>query len=164
MAGLYALLEEGAGVMNTGYIYRIADADKDRLGKVIAQIVGDAGWTFGGAALWEFDSQKGCDNLRPIKHFTKPHDVDVRGDFGHAFSKQGEVRWKRRDTDHYDVLILSEQEQGIEGAVRLGDSWETKEKTSLNILQTGDYPSVGYITYHSQNSAVQFIRYTEVQS
>lgn len=148
-----------------GYIYRIARADATMLRKLVADIVGPEGWTFGGAALWDLDAAKQQANLRSIS--SQPVDLtvnlDVRGDFGHAFSDKAEVRWKRRDQDVYDLLVLSEQPQSIADAHPVGGPWTTQENAQLAVMQTGEYQPISYRTYHAPNGAVQFVRYMEVR-
>lgn len=148
-----------------GYIYRIARADAALVRTLVADIVGSTGWTFGGAALWDLDVTQRQSNLRRISSVAGDlgANLDVRGDFGHAFSDAAEVRWKRRDQDVYDVLILSEQERMIENAQPLTGPWTTQRQDNLTMMQTGpDNRPLGYVTYHASNGAVQFIRYREV--
>ena len=98
--------------MTQGYVYRIANADGETLLRVIRAVIALPCWTFGGASVWDFDAAK-RDNLRPISKImsatavTKDH---IKGDFGHAFARNAEVRWKRRDAQTYDVLILTEEQ------------------------------------------------------
>jgi hypothetical protein len=148
-----------------GTVYRIPQADQARLRQLVAAYVELPGWTCGGAALWEFDPQRGQENLRPMTLFNDIHDLRTDGDFGHAFSGAAEVRWKRRDQDTYDVLILSETTLDIADAEPLGASWIVQDSGKLAIIQSTRhrYPPIAYRTYHAPNGAVQFIRYTEVR-
>jgi hypothetical protein len=154
-----------------GYIYRVANADATQVQTIIAQHIGN-GRTFGGAAQWDFDTSKGRENLRPIKQFTGTVALDdLKGDFGHAFSEKAEVRWKRRDDGAYDVLILSEKEQHVDGAVPLhvqhwnnktrswenGD-WTIRRPDKAAIQQTAGRSPITYIDYLAPNGAVQFQR------
>lgn len=147
-----------------GYVYRIPNANSSRLKQVITDIVGKEGWTFGGAILWDFDPDKEQANLQPITSIGTG-DINVTGDFGQAFSQQAEIRWKRRDQDSYDVLVLSEQEADITGAIQIGESWNVQTNNNLQMMYTGE--TQGHIrckTYHTTNGVVQFVRYTEVHS
>jgi hypothetical protein len=173
---VYVSLAIGDKAMNVqqlspGYVYRIAQADDQRLRSVIATHIG-AGSTYGGAAQWDFNSKGGRANLRPITHFTNTATVDISGDFGHAFNRDVEVRWKRRDDGDYDVLILSEQAQMIAGAEPLRQ-WNSKQKIweeyiwriqryrMARIVQSDNRPPIRYIDYLASNGAVQFQRLAE---
>lgn len=161
-----------------GFIYRVERAEKQQLLDLIARHVGDTGWTFGGAAQWDFDPylDDKRKNLREMTPIIAANQVNVAGDFGHAFSADAEVRWKRRDDGAYDVLILSEQEQHIDGATPLcarhwntankawedGD-WTIQRHTGAAIRQTGARSSLIYIDYRAPNGAVQFQRLAGVQ-
>lgn len=160
-----------------GYIYRVASADADELRTLIKQHIGDVGWTFGGAAQWDFDSKGGRGNLREIKPISVADIIDLKGDFGHAFSDNAEVRWKRRDDGKYDVLILSEALRAVEGATLLrvrwwnpktreweDKDWQIRRYAKAAIVQTDSRPVLGYIDYLAPNGAVQFQRLVEVQS
>ncbi len=158
-----------------GYVYRIARADPSLIQAVIDQHVG-SGWTFSGAAQWDFDPTRGRENLQPIEPFVDGASILVKGDFGHAFSRSTEVRWKRRDDGAYDVLILSEQQLSINGATPLylpvadrqpgiseDASWAIRRHIRAAIVQTGMRKPIRYIEYLAPNGAVQFQRLIEVQ-
>lgn len=102
--------------MNKGCLYRIAPTDAARIRTLTQDVVGLPCWSFGGAALWDLDPDKGVNNLCPIKELRRLEDLDLRGDFGHIFSARAEMRWKRRDNGEYDVLVLSEQPLSIAGS------------------------------------------------
>ncbi|HNP69952.1 MAG TPA: hypothetical protein PKK15_02540 [Kouleothrix sp.] len=154
-----------------GYIYRVEHASEQDLLALIARHVGDTGWTFGGAAQWDFVAGSGRGNLRPIERYAAATSINVDGDFGHAFNADAEVRWKRRDDSAYDVLILSEQEQHIDGATPLcvrhwnlktkawedGD-WTIQRHKVAAIRQTAGRSSLIYIDYCAPNGAAQFQR------
>jgi len=154
-----------------GYVCRIAQADAQRLRSIIATHIG-AGSSFGGAAQWDFDTVRGRDNLRPITRFTDATTIELWGDFGHAFNKNSEVRWKRRDDGDYDVLILSDQAQVIADAESLCQ-WNSKQKAlqeycwrirhyqTARIVQSDNRPAIRYIDYLASNGAVQFQRLAE---
>ncbi|NOK59507.1 MAG: hypothetical protein GFH27_549285n31 [Chloroflexi bacterium AL-W] len=161
----------------TGYIYRIPETNGWNLTQLINKTVGQPGWTFGGAILWDFEPVMKSANLRPIKQIGQTY-IDISGDFGHAFSQHAEVRWKRRGKEGYDVLVLSEQTQDetlqrvfsketeeTRKHRQLGESWKVQTNDELKIMQTGpNSRRLRYKTYHAPNGAVQFVRYTEVNS
>lgn len=143
-----------------GYLYRIARADAARVRELAREVVGLPCWSFGGAALWDLDPDKGTDNLRPVKALGRLEDLDLRGDFGHIFSARAEVRWKRRDDGDYDVLVLSEQPLSIAGAQTVGEAWDVEKHPVRKMIQTGQYPPLTYLTYHAPNGAAQLVRYS----
>jgi hypothetical protein len=161
---------------DVGYIYRVASTDADQLRTLINKHVGNGGWTFGGAAQWDFDSRRGRKNLRPIIKIPTEGALDLQGDFGHAFNSDAEVRWKRRDDGGYDVLILSEKEQTVEGGeplrVRWWNSkdnrwedkdWQIRRYTKAGIVRGDNQLVIRYIDYLAPNSAVQFQRLLKVE-
>lgn len=156
-----------------GYMYRVARADKQQLQDVIAMHLGESGWTFGGATQWDFDPyvDDKHTHLRDITPIVPGEQVNIKGDFGHAFNKDIEIRWKRRDDAAYDVLILSETPLSIAGAVELcvrhwdiqtqswvESEWTTQRPDVAAIHQTAGRPSLLYINYCAPNGAVQFQR------
>lgn len=166
---------------NTGYIYRVAHANADTLRRIAGQLVGLPCWTFGGASIWDMRPERGQANLRPMVKLTRPEqlaDIDVSGDFGHAFSHDAEVRWRRIARDDYDVLILSEAPLSVDGASeiaiewRVGEEtelrwhrWQTRESGRLAVVHSGEGRlAIRYVTYHAPGGAAQFMRYTEVLS
>lgn len=149
-----------------GYIYRVAKASAAEVQDIVATQV-KQGSTFGGAAQWDLHTKKLRENLRPIDSFAVAARVNVCGDFGHAFNKHIEVRWKRRDDGDYDVLILSETEPSVDGAVPLdigkNQQWRTRMYAKAAILQTDARLAIAYIDYLAPNGAVQFQRLVEVK-
>lgn len=144
-----------------GYIYRICKATGAEVRQVARQCVGVPCWTFGGAALWDVVPADGRANLRPITKLSDIDRLDIRGDFGHAFSERAEVRWKRLDDDAYDVLILSETELSIAGACPLtceGAPWEIERPAKAMILQTDKQPAIKYVLYRAPLGALQLVR------
>ena len=157
--------------LSIGYIYRVANAGAERLRAIIADHVG-AGSTFGGAAQWDFDAKQHNKNLRPIVPFSAAAPISVSGDFGHAFNKDIEVRWKRRDDGDYDVLILSEKPHVIDKAqpLRWWNSaqgvwedcvWRTRRYEKAAIIQANNLSAIHYIDYLASNGAVQFQQLVE---
>jgi len=158
-----------------GYVYRVASADAEQLRALIEQHVGP-GWAFSGAAQWDFDSRDGGSNLREIAPIPAVDLIDVKGDFGHAFSCKAEVRWKRRDDGKYDVLVLSEQQQMVNGAAHLyvphwnsktriweDGAWTIRRHGTTAIRQVGGRSPISYIDYLAPNGAVQFQRLLKVE-
>lgn len=151
--------------MNTAYTYRIAHADAARLTHLVsAHILHEAHcWTFGGALQWDFAPHNGQRNLRPIDRIATVQPEHLRGDFGHFFSHNAELRWKRRGLDDYDTLILSEQPLTIADATLIG-TWTTSTNRHYHILQDEEHKPLCYIAYHAANGAILFQRFTEVQA
>jgi hypothetical protein len=154
-----------------GYVYRVAKANKTQLLALIAAHV-DAGWIFGGAAQWDFEAGRGTNNLRQLAKLAAGAAIELAGDFGHAFSKRAEVRWKRRDDGDYDVLILREDDPPADGAEPLRwwnsaeDRWEDYEWRTRSYPQAAivwtEGRRIDYIDYLAPNGAVQFQRLVEV--
>jgi hypothetical protein len=154
-----------------GYVYRIAKADTHQLQTIVATHVG-AGWSFGGAAQWDFVAERGRENLRQLAEFAAGAAIELRGDFGHAFSDQAEVRWKRRDDGAYDVLILREDGPPGDGAEPLRwwnsaqERWEDYDWRTRRYEQAAivwhDGKQISYIDYLAPNGAVQFQRLVRV--
>ena len=149
--------------MSTGVIYRVARANAATLRSIVETAIGMPCWTFGGAALWDLDPAKGRENLRAIEPIQAISALDLSGDFGHAFARQAEARWKRIAQDSYDVLILGDTAPAIAGATPLGSEWQTSAPDEMAVLQSGGRPPIGFIYYYAANGAVQFIRYTHLE-
>ncbi|WP_333691594.1 hypothetical protein [Chloroflexus sp.] len=143
-----------------GYIYRITPATAAQVRDLITRYVSLPCWHFSGSHMWDL-SPSSSQHLRPLVKSTNITDITLSGDFGHAFSPQAEVRWKRLGDDEYDVLILSEQARTVNGAQTLVDGWEVRQHTPRRLLQSGNRPSIEYLTYHAPNGAAQFIRYVQ---
>jgi len=103
-----------------GRLYRCAKADGDTIRRLVGELVGLPCWSFGGAVLWDVEPDKKRDNLRPISAISDLAKLDLSGDFGHAFSAQAELRWKRRDAQCYDLLLLTERSLSPEQAGQFG--------------------------------------------
>jgi hypothetical protein len=164
-------------IAEQGYIYRLAPITEQRLRALIAEHVGDAGWTFGGASQWDFDPhlEDKRKNLREVAPIGAAQALSLSGDFGHAFAPAAEVRWKRRDDGAYDVLVLSEAQLTIAGAAALyaphlnsatsareEGGWTVRRPDAAAIRQTAGRPSIAYIDYLAPNGAVQFQRLVRV--
>lgn len=135
-----------------GYIYRCAPVTAAQLLDLIKQQVGLPCWHFSGTHLWQAPALTALGYSAQI-------DGDVNSDFGHAFSQQAEVRWKRLADDAFDVLILSEQPRTIPGARTLASDWEVREHPQRPLIQSGKRQRLVYYTYHAPNGAAQFTRY-----
>ncbi len=141
-----------------GYIYRISPATASLIRALVQQYVSLPCWHFWGAHLWDLNPTDG-QYLQPL---TRTNTITLKGDFGHAFSPQAEVRWKRLGDDEYDVLILSEQALTIAGAQTLAAEWDARvHHPQRHLHQSGNRPNIHYLTYHAPNGAAQFIRYIE---
>ncbi|GAB4442412.1 MAG: hypothetical protein OHK0015_40980 [Chloroflexi bacterium OHK40] len=151
----------------SGYLYRIPKADSTTLRATVATVVGFPCTSFGGAALWEFDPAAGRDNLRRLQTVASAEQIAVTGDFGHAFGRTAEVRWRRRNQEHYDILILTDTPGAPAGARPLGGvdvPWATSVPEGARLLLSDEYSGpVRYIAYHAPNGAVQFLSYREEQ-
>ncbi len=95
-------------------------------------------------------------------HDLQFEDKHRRYTFGHVFSARAELRWKRQQ-QHYDALLLTEQEMASLPALR--DSpfavRSPKNKKAWMVLNPrSGYGRLGYVEYVGQNEAVYFVRYT----
>lgn len=133
-----------------GYIYRCESVDATTLHALIHQYVGLPCYHLSGTNLWQHPA------LQPLTHSDQPN---TDSDFGHAFSDNAEVRWKRLDSNSYDVLILSEQTLNISNAKVLATDWDVREHRLRPIFQSGQRRAITYYTYHAPNGAAQYTRY-----
>lgn len=117
------------------YMYRLAPASAAQVQQLVRQALDGSGWAFGGAAIWDLQGA-GRENLRPIVSLPADAAPNVSGDFGHAFNKNAEVRWKRIDAASYDVLVLAEQPLPLEGVKRLERGWKADKDDRLVAFQT----------------------------
>lgn len=160
-----------------GYLYRCAQADGATLRSLVQDLIGLPCWSFSAAILWDVEPDKKSANLRPISKVSDLTTLDIRGDFGHAFSQQAELRWKRRDAQTYDLLLLTEapllpNQVGLFGAQPL---WEFPEvrRAALGSANLQDTPreeraqGIRYYLdrkeYRDQQGSVRFVRYTTLQ-
>ncbi|HEU4322605.1 MAG TPA: hypothetical protein VFS21_05600 [Roseiflexaceae bacterium] len=144
------------------FLYRIAPAKATQLRDLLAALFPKGGWAYGGAAIWDAVKQ-GAANLRPIDQFDAPEAMDVSGDFGQAFNVERELRWKRIDKEHYDLLVLSEQPVEHHALVslehRLG--WRPDDPDDrFAALQGKGHPSLRFRSYRGPNGGVVLVRYT----
>lgn len=146
---------------NVGYMYRLCEATGAEVRRMVREYVGIPCWTFGGASLWDVVPADGSANLCPITQLSDIERLNIRGDFGHAFSERAEARWKRLDDGAYDLLVLSEAELFIEGACPLtceGEPWEIERPAKAMILQTDKRPAIKYVLYRAPLGALQLVR------
>jgi hypothetical protein len=155
-----------------GYLLRCPHADQTRLRKIITAFLPEECWSFGGALLWDVDSTKGQKNLRAITKGAAAG-VDITGDFGHAFAKDSEVRWKRRDDGDYDVLLLTETLPDMARQTQLHlnqiavfpEVVPITDETAMFLAVPRELqekqlrPRLDYKEYRAANGATQFARY-----
>jgi hypothetical protein len=163
---MYAGLATEDRLMSTGYLYRIANADPERIRSLVDSTVQFPCGEVRGTLLWNIDTQP---QLYSFARVSSAAELDLRGDLGHIFSAQAEVRWKRRNNGSYDVLLLTEQMQTLEGVTPLGGMWATRAislqvRLRRNVQGNQQEPiALRAVEYCAANGAVQFIRYGEVQ-
>lgn len=144
-----------------GYVYRRAPLSEQALRDLIAQYV------FDGSQVFAFAADTVA--LLEIKSYPSAAEVPVAYDFGHVFSGNAEVRWKKTD-EGYDALLLAEHaiaalnDQMISGPLHtrtpLPKAWlvlRTPEDAQKRKVRW----RLGYIEYIGANRAVQFVRYTQ---
>ena len=159
---MYACLETGywVGSMSKqpGYIYRFDNIEQIGLRGLIKNYV-KYGRAFEGNIV----------SLSSPKTFYNADDTEtilLSHDFGYAFGRDAEVRWRRTAQDRFEVLLLTEQEQhGLENATPIGTGWWVRERSQDAQLRMTKGHRVGKVEYMSQggNGAVQFVRYKEVE-
>jgi hypothetical protein len=179
-------LEEGDPTMSVqqkGYAYRLYPLTLDELKAYITQHVfapPDAGkvFAFGGNTV----------DLSPIANVATVDAIPFQDEhgpftFGHVFSQQGELRWKRRgkpccqkqDEPHqeqqgktYDALLLTENGITVLSgqALDLSSPLTVREPKNDNawivLNPRAKYGRLGYKEYVGANQAVYFVRYTHV--
>lgn len=144
-----------------GYVYRRALPNEQALRDLIAQYV------FDGSEVFAFAADTVA--LLEIKSYPSAAEVPVAYDFGHAFSRNAEVRWKKTD-EGYDTLLLAEHaidalhDQMISGPLHI----RTPLSKAWLVLRTPDDARkrkvqwrLGYVEYIGANRAVHFVRYTK---
>jgi hypothetical protein len=144
-----------------GYVYRRASLNEQGLRDLIAQYVFDGSQVFVFAA----------DNIDflEIKPYPSAVEIPVAYDFGHVFSLNAEVRWKKTDTG-YDALLLAEHLIDALSDQMIGTPLNTRmplPKAWL-VLHTPEEARkrkvqwrLGYVEYIGANHTVQFTRYTQ---
>ncbi len=140
-----------------GYLYRFVVPTPTDVRELITQHVftGSEVFAFGGTTT----------KLLSIAAYPDAVAVPVENEFGHAFSLQAEIRWKRRDDDQYDVLLL--MEQAHPNATPLISPLNVRTpataadillKTPPDVTQRRKRWRLGYKEYIASNGAVQFTR------
>ncbi|NTU85975.1 MAG: hypothetical protein HGA45_42725 [Chloroflexales bacterium] len=163
--------------MSKGYLWRLPRADASTLKRLIADLLPETCWSFGGALLWDVrrDLADKRFNLRPINPVASSA-IDISGDFGHAFADTIEVRWKRRDDGDYDVLVLTEQagnpaqQQGLTQIATFPQVEAMAGRKALfldtpaEIRAKKQHYRLDYNEYRAANGATQFVRYVRYES
>jgi len=159
------------------YLYRLAPAGEDQVRALVDQLLGQSGWTFGGASIWDVvqdsDPERLRQNLRAIRLLSAEIPLDVRGDFGHAFNKDVEVRWKRIDAASYDrkridaasydVLVLREQPLAPESLPQLRHALRADPAERVIALQSDEHPPLRGKYYYGRGNGVVLVRYTRLE-
>ena len=160
-----------------GHLYRCAQADGTTLRHLVEHLVGMPCFSFGGMILWDVIPGKGRDNLRPITKISDLATLDISGDFGHAFSAQAELRWKRRDAQTYDLLLLTEQPLSAAQASQVGGkpllvlpTVRTPGDCATNLQDAPHDQRVQGVRYRLEckeyrdgQGSVRFVRYTRLR-
>jgi hypothetical protein len=144
------------------YIARLTSQTEAQLRAIIDQCVG-AGYAFAGDAV----------SLSPPKGFVTAVDLELNNDFGHAYSAQAEVRWRRnpdrgkgQDTS-YNVLVLTEdQRYRPPGAKDITGTWRVRAtQKDRYVMLTGGSGRVRLYEYWDAEGtgATIFARYGEVK-
>lgn len=141
-----------------GYIYRFPRCDATVLRGLIARHI-VRGTAFEGTTV----------ELRPPQSFANADDQQVLsldGDFGHAYTSSAEVRWRQREPELFDVLLLIELpiEAASEHVVEeIVGPWRLRQPSQALLFMTTseDTSRLPYVEYHAPNGAVQFVRYVE---
>lgn len=151
-----------------GYAYRLAAARRqDVLGLAGRLLLGPL-WHFRGATQWDFSAKVGRGNLRPVEQIAALAPEDLAGDFGHLFTAECELRWRRTGDDGYDVLVLREEplepslldELGLHTVgVFLATAPPAEHKGGVLIEER--HGRLGVVEYRDRGSrALRLIRYT----
>jgi len=152
----------------SGYIYRQTNITEAALRELVRQVVfaGDAGRVIAFAA--------NTVDICPVTIYTAAEEIPLQGargplTFGHIFSAQTEVRWKRQG-QRVDLLLLLEQEQPTTIPVEaealtppcgLEARPQAETVSTLFGAPAAIQPLLGTIDYRRRdNHVVQFVRYT----
>lgn len=148
---------------STGFVYRYPTLDVTGVRALIERYVG-GGSVFGGNIV----------KLDAVHTFAAASELDEalkQWDFGHAFSSEIEVRWRRsvqfdsEQPDTFDTLLLADEPvASLTGGEEIIESWTLRRSTpDTHIILTGSTDSrLAYTRYVARNEAVQFTRYMEV--
>jgi len=136
-------------------VLRVAKADDAKVRVLVSEIVTFPCSQVVGRALWNVGKEPDLTKITEVKTAAE---IDLHGDFGHIFGTTAEVRWRRIDEAHYDILILSDTPLEIEGADALGEGWNIRER-NLMVKHDKELPRVSAQMYLAPNGAVQFVSY-----
>lgn len=96
--------------------------------------------------------------------------VPIDADFGQIFTAVIELRWRRDDSGHYDVLGLTEQAAGQLAAAGMRPIRQfaalaagTHAAIRLEGPSVGNYTRIDYIEYRAPSGAVQLLRYAHAR-
>ncbi|NJM05879.1 hypothetical protein HC891_06290 [Candidatus Gracilibacteria bacterium] len=126
---------------STGYAYRWAALDRTALLALAAEVLGAQCWSYRASSYWD-THQKPL--LTHIDHGASAA-IDLDGDFGQAFSKAAELRWRRNDADSYDVLVLTESALPTTNAIPIG-SYDTRAAVAGMLHKNGSVQRIEYRT------------------
>jgi hypothetical protein len=144
------------------YLYLLAPAGEDQVRALVDQLLGQNGWTFGGTLVWNAQGPS-AQNLRPIEPLLIGAELKVRGDFGHAFNQETEVRWKRTGVASYDVLVLREQPLAPESLPQLRHALRADPAERVIALQSDEHPPLRGKYYYGRGNGVVLVRYTRLE-
>ncbi|MEI8306907.1 MAG: hypothetical protein WCF99_07535 [Chloroflexales bacterium] len=136
-------------------VLRVAKTDDAKVRVLVSEIVTFPCSQVVGRALWNVGKEPDLTKITEVKTAAE---IDLHGDFGHIFGTTAEVRWRRIDEAHYDILILSDTPLEIEGADALGEGWNIRER-NLMVKHDKELPRVSAQMYLAPNGAVQFVSY-----
>jgi hypothetical protein len=158
-----------------GYVYRLYPLSEQELCQACADYV------FTAADVEALAFAANTVELQHIHSLKSSHEFQLAGkkgryDFGHVFSEQAELRWKRWG-QQYDALVLTEHAlpqlqhchlQGVETLqTRYPKDYPRRLESWIVLTTPADEhaPSkrwrLGYIDYVAPNQAVLFVRYTQ---
>ena len=144
--------------MSAGVVLRVAVADAARVRELADKVA--PRWQVVGRALWDVGDRPDLTEITAVGDT-----LDLCGDFGHVFGPTAELRWRRIDEQHYDVLILSDSPLDVPADGKaLGEEGKTWviEKRNLIAQQDANRVRVRVAQYLAPNGAVQFVSYREV--
>lgn len=146
------------------FLYRFARANATQLRDLLVALFPGGGWSYGGAAIW--GTPEGVAHLRRIARFTHAADVELGGDFGHAFDADLEVRWKRLDRTVYDLLALAERKLVHPSLTPLEHrlTYQPAGNAELSAaLQNQSRSPLHFRPYYGPGGGVVLVRYTGLE-
>jgi hypothetical protein len=141
-----------------GYIARLRGLDHGSLRALIGAAVGE-GHAFAGDLV----------TLEPPRPFSSQNlqDLALDYDFGYAYGRRAEVRWRREEDGSYDALILTEDAQYLpKDAQQLPGDWRVRATPKNVYVRQSEGKPVRLVEYlDGEYAAVAaFTRYAEVGS